>query len=110
MTIHRSILLTTRYTVQWVPLTILMTLYDWVLLTILTILFQQIISLVPGFFFFFQILVLIFTDVCGKYLREKNGDAHKGIQNVTIRIVIRIVTCLKYRDTYHDKNSVSLHS
>jgi hypothetical protein len=62
------------------------------------------------FFFFFQILVLIFTDVCGKYLREKNGDAHKGIQNVTIRIVIRIVTCLKYRDTYHDKNSVSLHS
>ena len=28
----------------------------------------------------------------------------KGIQNVTIRIV----TCLKYCDTYHDKNSVSL--
>jgi hypothetical protein len=26
-------------------------------------------------------------DVCGKSLREKNGDAHKGIQNVTIRIV-----------------------
>ena len=26
------------------------------------------------------------------------------------RIVIRIVTCLKYRDTYLDKNSVSLHS
>ena len=49
-------------------------------------------------------------DVCGKSLREKNGDAHKGIQNVTIRIVIRIVTCLKYRDTYRDKNSVSLHS
>jgi hypothetical protein len=49
-------------------------------------------------------------DVCGKSLREKNGDAHKGIQNVTIRIVIRIVTCLKYRNTYRDKNSVSLHS
>jgi hypothetical protein len=55
---------------------------------------------------FFQILVLIFTDVCGKSLREKNGDAHKGIQNVTIRIV----TCLKYHDTYRDKNSVLLHS
>jgi hypothetical protein len=36
MTIHRAILLITRYTVQWVPLTILMTRYDWVLLTILT--------------------------------------------------------------------------
>ena len=47
MTIHHGILLTTRYTVQWVPLTILMTRYDWVLLTILAILFQQIISLVP---------------------------------------------------------------
>ena len=47
------------HTVQWVPLTILMTWYDWVLLTILTprydwvlltilaILFQQIIFLVP---------------------------------------------------------------
>jgi hypothetical protein len=56
--------------------------------------------------FFSQILVLIFTDVCGKSLREKNGDAHKGIQNVTIRIV----TCLKYRDTYRDKNPVSLPS
>ena len=49
-------------------------------------------------------------DVCGKSLREKNGDAHKGIQNVTICIVIHIVTCLKYCDTYRDKNSVSLHS
>ena len=49
-------------------------------------------------------------DVCSKSLREKNGDAHKGIQNVTIRIVMRIVTCLKYRDAYRDKNSVSLHS
>ena len=57
-----------------------------------------------------QILVLIFMDVCGKFLREKNGDAHKGIQNVTVSIVIRIVTCLKYHDTYRDKNSVSLHS
>jgi hypothetical protein len=59
MTIHHGILLTTRYTVQRVPLTILMTRYDWVLLTILTrrydwvfltilaILFQQIISLEP---------------------------------------------------------------
>ena len=56
--------------------------------------------------FFFQILVLIFTDLCGKSLREKNGDTHKGIQNVTICIV----TCLKYRDTYCDKNSVLLHS
>ena len=58
--------------------------------------------------FFFQILVLIFTDVCCKSLREKNGDAHKGIQNVTICIG----TCLKYRDAYRDKNSVSvsLHS
>ena len=35
MTIHHSILLITRYTVQWVPLTILITRYDWVLLTIL---------------------------------------------------------------------------
>jgi hypothetical protein len=49
-------------------------------------------------------------DLCGKSLREKNGDAHKGIQNITIRIVIRIVTCLKYHDTYCDKNSVLLHS
>jgi hypothetical protein len=55
MTIHRSILLTTRYTVpitilmtryDWVFLMILMPRYDWVLLTILAILFQQIISLV----------------------------------------------------------------
>ena len=53
---------------------------------------------------FFQILVSIFMDVCGKSLREKNGNAHKGIQNITIRIV----TCLKYRDTYRDKNSESL--
>jgi len=44
---------------------------------------------------FFQILVLIFTDVCGKSLREKNDDAHKGIQNVTIGIVIKIL----YRNT-----------
>jgi len=43
-------------------------------------------------------------------LKKKNGDAHKGIQNVTIRIVIRIVTCLKYRNAYREKNSVSLHS
>jgi hypothetical protein len=43
-------------------------------------------------------------DVCGKSLREKNGNAHKGIQNITIRIV----TFLKYRDTYRDKNSESL--
>ena len=49
-------------------------------------------------------------DVCGKSLREKNGDAHNGIQNVTICIVIHIVTCLKYCDMYRDKNSVSLHS
>ena len=59
MTIHHGILLIKRYTVQWVPLTILITRYDWVLLTILmprydwvlltilAILFQQIISLVP---------------------------------------------------------------
>ena len=58
---------------------------------------------------FFQILVLIFTDVCGKSLRRKNGDAHKGIQNVTMRIVMCIVTCLKYRNTYRETNSVSLH-
>jgi hypothetical protein len=45
-------------------------------------------------------------DLCGKSLREKNGDAHKGVQNVTICIV----TCLKYRDTHRDKNSVSLNS
>ena len=39
-------------------------------------------------------------------LKRKKWCAHKGIQNVTIRIV----TCLKYRDMYCDKNSVSLHS
>ena len=33
----------------------------------------------------------------------------KDIQNVTMRIVIRIVTCLKYRNAYCEKNSVSLH-
>jgi hypothetical protein len=64
------------------------------------------LSYINNLVFFSQILVLIFTDVCGKSLREKNGDAHKGIQNVTIRIV----TCLKYRDTYRDKNPVSLPS
>ena len=31
------------------------------------------------------------------------------IQNVTIQIVIPVVTCLKYRNTYREKNSVSLH-
>jgi len=48
---------------------------------------------------FFQILILIFTDVCGKSLREKNGDAHKGIQNVTILNA--------YRDTYRHLSKIS---
>ena len=67
---------------------------------------QNLISYINIVGFFLQILVLIFTDVCGESLREKNGDAHKGIQYVTIHIV----TCPKYCDSYCDKNSVSLHS
>jgi len=43
-------------------------------------------------------------------LKKKNGDTHKGIQNVTIPIVIHIVTYLEYRNTYREKKSVSLHS
>ena len=113
--IHHGILLTTRYTVQWVHLTILMTRYDWVLLTILAILFQQITSLVPksvkineikitflflnqNLFsyinFFLQILVLIFMDACGKSLRRKKWWRTQTVlplTNVTIRIAKQIL-------------------